>query len=272
MAQLIARSLVGSVCIAILLTASDVRAWKNGPASNKVTNSLADCQNPPYSTHDWIADHARGLLPEQERAWLDPHRKAYLIGTEAPDYDKIKSACGTPNRGYNDTGKGRHDLRFNTNGNVTRDTPARRAQEEYDKAVKAYRAGNLNAAAYYLGAAAHYPADLGQYGHTIKGERHHHDYEEWAHDLTDTHGDDTFESTIKSDGFDRRSAYGAVVWIGRHVHEGGGKILPARLMDDLWDEKDQTYMDSVSASLNKAVNGIADMLHTFYLDVVIDTR
>lgn len=173
-----------------------------------------------------------------------------------------------PNRGYNDTGKGRHDLRFNADGDVTRDTPARRAQEEYDKAVRAYRAGNPAAAAYYLGAAAHYPADLGQYGHTIKGEHHHHDYEEWAHDLTSAYEGGTFEGAIESDGFDRRSAYDTVVWIGRHVHEGGGKILPASLMDDLWDDKDQTYRASVSASLNKAVNGIADMLHTFYLDVV----
>lgn len=212
------------------------------------------------------------LLPEQERAWLDPHRKAYLIGTEAPDYEKIKSACGMPNRGYNDTGKGRHDLRFNADGDVTRDTPARRAQEEYDKAVKAYRTGNPAAAAYYLGAAAHYPGDLGQYGHTIKGERHHHDYEEWAHYFTYAYESGTFESAIMSDGLDRRSAYDTVIWIGRHVHAGGGKILPARRMDDLWDEKDQTYRDSVSASLNKAVNGIADMLHTFYLDAVKNAK
>ncbi len=261
------RSLLGLACIALLFSISDARAWKNGPPNNKVTNRPADCVAPPYSTHDWVADHARALLPEKERAWLDPHRKFYLIGTEAPDYDKIEESCSTPNRGYNDTGKGRHDLRFDSDGDVTRDTPARRAQEEYDKAIEAYRAGDHQAAAYYLGAAAHYPGDLGQYGHTIKGEKHHADFEEWAHGLTDAFERGHFESAIVSDGLERRRAYDAVIWIGRQTHEGGGKVLPASLMDDLWDEKDQVYKDSVAASLNNAVNGIADMLHTFYLDV-----
>ncbi len=256
----------------MLLTAPEALAWKNGPEGNKVTNSLADCDEPPYSTHDWIADHARALLPESERAWLDRYRIQYLIGTEAPDYDKIGAACGTPNRGYNDTGKGRHDLRFDSDGELTRDTPARRAQEEYDKAAAAYRAGDHSAAAYYLGAATHYPADLSQYGHTIRGERHHRDFEIWAREFTKSFNRGIFETALKSDGLQRRSAYDATVWIGRIAHEGGGAVLPAFLMDDLWDEKDQVYVNSVAESLNNAVNAIADMLHTFYLDVVANAQ
>ena len=70
----------------------------------------------------------------------------------------------------------------------------------------------------------------------------------------------------------RRSAYDATVWIGRIAHEGGGAVLPAFLMDDLWDEKDQVYVNSVAESLNNAVNAIADMLHTFYLDIVANAQ
>lgn len=99
--------LLAAASVALLLAApSAAHAWKNGPPDNKVTDSAADCQSPPYSTHDWIADHARALLAEHERAWLDPHRRLYLIGTEAPDYGEIREGCGTPHRGYNDTGGG----------------------------------------------------------------------------------------------------------------------------------------------------------------------
>jgi integrase len=60
---------------------------------------------------------------------------------------------------------------------MTNDRAARRAQEEYDKAAVAFRQGNRSAAAFYLGAMAHYVGDVSQYGHAIPGETHHGDYE-----------------------------------------------------------------------------------------------
>jgi len=258
-----------AVLFALMLQTPPALAWKNGQPDNKVTNSPADCRVPPWSTHDWIADHARTLLPAGERAWLDAYRTRYLIGTEAPDYAKIRPGCGVPNRGYGDTGNGRHDLRFDAFGDVTRNTPARRAQEEYDKAVTAWRAGDHAVTAYYLGAASHYVADVSQYGHTIAGECHHRDFELWVHARTDAFARGVFEGALKSDGLERRRAYDAVLWVGRQTREGGGAILPAPLMDDLWDDKDAVYENSIAASLN---NAVADVLHTFYLDAVAPAR
>jgi integrase len=36
---------------------------------------------PPYATHDWVADHALSLLPNEEKAWIVPHQTLYLVGT-----------------------------------------------------------------------------------------------------------------------------------------------------------------------------------------------
>ena len=59
-------------------------AWNNGQTGNTGTDTKAECSNPPYATHDWIADHAMDLLPTEEKTWLTPHKALYLIGTEAP--------------------------------------------------------------------------------------------------------------------------------------------------------------------------------------------
>ena len=250
-------------------------AWKNGPPNNKVTNSAKDCVNPPYSTHDWVADQARALLPPAERAWLDPHRKLLLIGTEAPDYAKIRLACGVPHQGYNDTGGGKHDLRFDDFGNVTNDLPARRAQEEYDKAVIAYRSGRPDHAAFYLGAAAHYIGDLAQYGHTIAGETHHADFEEWVGSLTPSFaGGGVFEKFIHAGGLLRRNAYDAVVDTGTFTHAGKVPVLAPAEMDRRFDptaSPDPVFIGSIGATLNKAVNETANMLHSFFQDVVMPT-
>lgn len=68
--------------------------WSNGPDGNANTNIASECTNPPYTTHDWVAEHALLLLPENERAWLMPHLTMYLLGTEAPDNDDIPASCG----------------------------------------------------------------------------------------------------------------------------------------------------------------------------------
>ena len=113
-------------------------AWNNGQSGNTTTNTAAECQVPPYATHDWIADHAMALLPDDERAWLEPHRAQYLIGTEAPDNRTIRLACGVPHRAYDDRSRG-HSVEWNAGvTEMLNDRPAARAQDEYDKAVIAF--------------------------------------------------------------------------------------------------------------------------------------
>lgn len=263
--------LTAAALAALSALATPTGAWKNGPPKNKMTNSAKDCLAIPYSTHDWIVDHARDLLPPAERAWLDPHRKLLLIGTEAPDYNKIRIACGTPNSGYADTGRGRHDLRFNGAGKVTYDRPAVRAQEEFEKAAAAYRSGEHGFAAYYLGAAAHYIGDLSAYGHAMKGESHHRDFEEWVGSLTSRFAGGVFERYIRLDGLEPRPAYDAVIRTGRMTRYGPSPVIPPTGIDRIFDPaapNDPGLLASIGHTLNKSVNETADMLHKFYITVV----
>jgi hypothetical protein len=98
--------MIAKVCVAILacgiVSAASLDAWNNGQSGNTGTDKKAECSNPPYATHDWIADHALDLLPADEKAWLVPHRNLYLVGTEAPDHEGIPASCGAPNIGYDD--------------------------------------------------------------------------------------------------------------------------------------------------------------------------
>jgi hypothetical protein len=257
----------------VLVAAIAVGAWSNGQSGNAGTDTAAECSNPPYATHDWIAEHALDLLPDAEKAWLTPHRAIYLIGTEAPDNDHIAAACGTPNHGYDDRSQG-HSITWDTawtSMTVTR--AAVRAREEYQKAVAAFQGGNPRAAAFYMGAMAHYIGDVSQYGHSVPWESKtlHGDYESWAARRTATFAAGHFESAVALDNLVNRTPYTAVKRISRATGRGQGVILSAREMEDLQDHRDDPqFLASVGASLNLAVNELADVLHTFYLNVVAE--
>jgi hypothetical protein len=51
---------------------------------------------------------------------------------------------------------------------------------------------------------------------------------------------------------------------------GQGRILPAPTMDSLYATKPPSFMDSVGAALTLGVNELADVLHTFFLNVVAE--
>ena len=54
--------------------------WNNGYGDGGArTDTAAECTNPPYATHDWIAEHAVTFLPADEKAWLQPHMNFYRI-------------------------------------------------------------------------------------------------------------------------------------------------------------------------------------------------
>ena len=247
-----------------------LQAWNNGPSGNTTTNTVAECVNAPYSTHDWIADHAIASLPDEEKAWLVPHKSLYLLGTEAPDNRTIATACKTPNRGYDDRAAG-HSIEWNDAlTEMVNDRAAVRAQEEYSKAVVAFQQGEPGDAAYFLGAMAHYIGDVSQYGHSWKHEVHHGDYESWASARTKAFAGGTFEVFLDPDALVRRTPYTAVRHISRDTFAGNDDtdILPAAQMDSLFSTKPPQYIESVGASLSTGVNELADVLHTFYLNVV----
>lgn len=249
-----------------------VFAWTNGQSGNDVTDEVRECQSPPYSIHDWIAEKALSLLPEKERQWIEAHKTLYLLGTEAPDNNKIPVECNTPNTGYDDRSKGHHVQWNAKHSNFYRkltgrlkDRSARRAREEYAKAVKAFKNDKLADAAYYLGAMSHYIGDVSQFGHTIRGEKNHHNYELWVGEQMNSFDSQAFDAYIQYDGPVYRKPYTAVKRISRVISKGEGKILSARDMDSKFKtEKDtQVYLDSVGNSLNLAINELADVLHSF---------
>lgn len=251
-----------------LLPAQSGLAWNNGQSGNANTDTAAECSNPPYATHDWVAEQALMLLPQAERDWLMPFKAVYLIGTEAPDFKHIPTACQTPHSGYDDRNQG-HSVEWASDGSqMVKDRAAQRAQEEYNKAAIAFRQGNRRAAAFYLGAMAHYIGDVSQYGHSVPNETHHGNYERWVAQRTGSFNAGTFESFIVLDSLVRRSAYTAVKRISRVTARGRGNILSAAQMDSLWSTKPQSYLDSIGHSLNLGVNELADVLHTFFLNVV----
>ncbi len=265
------RALVAiGVLFLLVLRVESPEAWNNGQTGNTTTNTAAECDHPPYATHDWIPDHALALLPANEREWLEPHRTMYLLGTEAPDNRLIPAACGAPNTGYDDRSKG-HSVEWDAKfTKMVKDRAAVRAQEEYDKAAAAFRDGNPSAAAYYLGAMAHYIGDASQYGHavTFETKQHHSAYESFVAKLTASFDGGTFESHLNGGALQRRTPHEAVERISRMVAKGDGKILSARRMEALYTKKGPAYMDSIGAALNVGVAFLADVLHTFFLDVV----
>jgi hypothetical protein len=132
----------------------------------------------------------------------------------------------------------------------------------------AFRQGDASAAAFYLGAMAHYIGDVAQYGHAIPSEQHHSAYEGWVSKRTDGFDAGHFEPYIIPNGLVRRSAYTAVKRISLVTARGEGPILSAVAMDKRFANKDQVYLDSVGHALNLGVNELADVLHTFFLNVV----
>lgn len=175
---------------------------------------------PPYATHDWVADHALSLLPNEEKAWIVPHQTLYLVGTEAPDNRNIPNDCGAPHNGYDDGSQGLSVDWNSDHSEMVSTRAARRAQEEYSKATIAYEEGDLSAAAFYLGAMAHYIGDVSQYGHAYPDEENHSNYEGWVRNRTESFNDGVFESYVQLDSLVRRRPY---------TLESGFKVLFWRL-------------------------------------------
>lgn len=216
------------------------------------------------------------LLPDNEKEWLEPHRAMFRLGTEAPDNSSILASCGSPHTGYGDTGLG-HSVDWNANhsGWALRDTgelqdrAARRAQQEYNLAVIAFQQGNESDAAFFLGAMAHYVGDVSQYGRSAPGEDHYSDYETWVSSRSEP-TDEVFTGFITESTLVRRTPYTAVKRISKATSQGKDEIMSFAVMDATYVNKsgNDAYLASIGHSLNLAVNELADVLHTFFLNVV----
>jgi hypothetical protein len=234
-----------------------VSGWSNGGYSD-------DPSNPDYGTHDWIAEHALDWLPPAEKQFIVNNIANYLYGTELPDNG------GTPD-GIGDTTK--HHVYYFTDGLLQDDASAVRAQEEYDTATSLFKSGDLANAAKRFGAMAHYVCDVAVFGHVMGSgtewgsETHHSDYEEYVNERTNSYNDE-FNTFLVFDGvLSRVPAYNATLTLAYDTTFDTDGNLTCIWMDENYNWTNSTFMNRCGESLNLAVNLIADVVHTFFLEM-----
>ncbi len=230
--------------------------WSNGGYS-------ADPADPDYGTHDWIAQHALDYLPPQEKQYITDNLAVYLYGTELPDNSQAADGVG-------DTTK--HHVYYSAAGALVDNASAQRAQEEYSKALNYLKAGDYVDAAKAAGTMTHYIADVAVFGHVMGAstawgaETHHSDYENYVTDKTESYTS-TFNTYLSYDSsLTSLSAYNVTISLAYDTVFGGSNQLSCTWMDNNYDWGNATFSGRGGASLNLAVNAVADVLHTLYVE------
>ena len=248
------------LCLTMCSTASvsHVAAWGNGGYSEYPPPST-----PKYGTHDWIAEHALDWLPQEEKQFITDHLLDYLYGTELPDRHKTQGGIGDP---------GEHIFYFDSSEAVTDDSAAVRASEVYLQALDFLKSEDLADGVKYAGVMSHYIADLAVFGHVMGKatewgkELHHSDYEEEACERTSNY-DSEFNSYLIFDGeLTIISAYDAALKLAYDTTFDIDGDLTCVWMDQNYDWSNPAFKNRCGESLNLAVNIIADVLHTLWLE------
>jgi hypothetical protein len=246
------------VCACLTLCAKPALAWSNGGYS-------ADPAQPDYGTHDWIAQHALDYLPVGERQYIIDNLAAYLYGTELPDNSEAIDGIG-------DTGK--HHIYFYANGTLQDDAAAVRANEEYQKALDYLKNHNYSAAAKESGIMTHYIADMAVWAHMMgastawgsEPSNVHSNYESYVDTRTNNYID-TYNNYLAYDGsLITLSAYNAAINLANDSTFDNGGIYTCVWMNNSYSTSNPTYWNRAGESLNFAVNAIADVLHTLYVE------
>jgi hypothetical protein len=249
--------IVGLLIACFIAGSTRVSGWSNGGYS-------ADPANPDYGTHDWIAEHALDWLPPEEKQFLLDNKAAYLYGTELPDNGQAADGIG-------DTTK--HHVYYFANGSVQDDVAADRAEEEYTKAVAAYNAGNVGEAAKQLGIVTHYIVDVTVFGHVMGAatawgtETHHSDYEDYVQTRTNSYVDDFNSFLVFDENLSALSAYDAALMLAYDTTFDENGELTCVWMDQHYNWSDPAFRNQSGESLNLAVNAVADVLHSFNMEV-----
>jgi len=243
-----------SFLIITCFTAS-AAAWSNGGWS-------ADPSNPDYGTHDWIAQHALDWLPTQEKQYILDNLVAYLYGTELPDNG------GAPD-GIRDTTK--HHIYYNSAEVMTDDAAAVRASTEYSNTLSFLKAKDYVEAAKNAGVMSHYIVDMAVFGHVMGSgtdwgtEVHHSDYETYVNERTSSYNSE-FNSYLLFDGnLSIITAYDAAKNLAYDTTFDVDENLTCVWMDQNYDWSNATFRNRAGESLNLAVNYLADVLHTLYI-------
>jgi hypothetical protein len=236
-----------------LLLVPKASAWSNGGYS-------ADPSHPDYGTHDWIAQHALDWLPAGEKSYIN--LSAYLLGTELPD--NPNSSIG----GIGDTMH--HHVYYRKNGTLQANDSAMRAQEEYAKALTCLKAGDYRNASIRAGVMSHYIVDVAVWCHVMGAytdwgaESNHSNYENYVTGKM-KNSTSLFDPYLTYDGsLDTVSAYSATLSIAYNSTFGDGNLKNCTWMNTHYNWSDPEFKDSCGASLNLAVNMLADVLYTLY--------
>jgi len=257
-----ARRIFGSVLLVIFMLLASISvlvqnslAWSNGGYSS-------DPANPDYGTHDWIAEHALDWLPTNEKQYILDNLAAYLYGTELPD---------NPD-GIGDTTK--HHIYYSLTGQITDDAAAVRASAEYADTLGFLMAEDFPKAAENAGIMSHYIADMAVFGHVMGvdtdwgNETHHDDYEKHVNQRTNSYNDE-FNAYLAFDGsLDIISAYDAASMLAYDTTFDVDGDLTCVWMDQNYDWSNTTFRNRAGESLNLAVNYLADVLHSLYIQFV----
>ena len=255
----VTKSILLVLCVFFLLcSVQPAFCWSNGGYSDNPAQ-------PDYGTHDWIAQHALDYLPAQEKQYITDNLNTYLYGTELPDNS------GAPD-GIGDTTK--HHVYFAASGAVTDAASAQRANAEYNLALNYLKAGDFYNASKTAGIMTHYIADMAVFGHVMGAstpwgaETHHSDYEDYVTAASRTGSySGSFSTYLSYDGsLVSLSAYDAAINIAYDTTFGGSNHLTCVWMDDNYNWSNSTFSGRCGQSLNLAVNTVADVLHTLYLD------
>ncbi|MEM3018718.1 MAG: zinc dependent phospholipase C family protein [Candidatus Bathyarchaeia archaeon] len=246
-------------CFIALLahTLTPAYAWSNGGFSS-------DPLKPDYGTHDWIAEHALDWLPSDAKEWIAANLPWYLYGTELPDNGQAPDGIG-------DTSL--HHIYFDSKGKLIDGAAAFRANATYQEALGFLLSGNLTMAAKYAGAMSHYIADMAVFGHVMGSgtdwgaEIHHSDYETYVNSKTSSYKAE-FNSYLSFDGsLAILSAYEAALKLAYDTtFDSSGRGLTCVWMDRNYDWSNRTFRNRVGETLNLAVNYLADVLYTLYME------
>jgi len=231
-------------------------AWGNGGNSD-------DPSNPEYGTHDWIAQHAFDWLPVEEKVYLTNNLNAYLLGTEMPDNSALVGGRGD---------KTFHHVYYYQNQSLQDDVAARRALSEFDRVINYLNYQEDALGAKYAGVMSHYIVDVAVFGHVMGAdtdwgaEQHHSDFETYVGGKTTSYSS-VFDVELIYDGeLSEIDAYNATLQMANTTTFGdGGNIKNCTWMDAKYDWSDSAFNKSATASINLAVNLLADVLHTIYV-------
>jgi hypothetical protein len=216
-------------CLVALLLPAAAPAWSNGGAYGN-----------GFGTHDWVLQEADRLAAGQGAGWV--RLRVALPHTDDPDmvyhdfYYHVYDVWGVSHYG---------------------DAP-KKVMEYYGKALAARKAGNSAAAGKYAGIMAHYYADICCPLHTDQStaeDRMHSRYEDRVETLTDTAGEN--RGWVSYDGF---RATRDVVAFSKSTAAASHRHYSALVKHFNSAGMDSTVMSITRKRLNRAANGLADLL------------